>query len=201
MASLKTALLAALLLGSCAAPQRVDYHAAGGALAFADDAPVDREVAGAVVAEVARRSADPEYRARVLALVADHLQAWHAAGDGFSRLDLAWDEAVIDDHRPEDGYAAHRATSAPGAWLGVEPPRVPAGAVLVRVEAATALSPAAPRYRLAVVPQAALLAVAERSLPGELAREVLTAVRGTQLELLRDACVARGLRLHDGLGD
>jgi len=186
----------ALLLAACAGPQRIDYHLAGGAVAFADGQDIGRADAQAVVDEVARTTASPEYRARALELVAQEFEAWHLArDDGYGQLDLAWHGDVIDESQPEDGYAERRATSAPADWFAIELPRAPAGAVIVRLEAATALSPDEEGYRLALVPQAAFLAVGGRSVPGELARAALQAVRRSQLELLRRACEARGWAL------
>ncbi len=197
---MRSRLLALLLplLASCGAHEHVDFHLAGGGVGFPRETGVTREQAAAIVAEVQAATAGPEYRARATRLLVDGLEAGlDPSTRPWKRLEVVWTEEILDADMAGTAYAAHAAFSSPSSWLTEEPTEVPAGTLRVHLQATTLLSPDSPTYSLAVIPVAALVTAGTPLLDGRRAREALQIVRRTQLEEVRRACAAAGLRIQE----
>jgi hypothetical protein len=187
-----------LLLGSCGAHERVDFHLVGGGIGFPREAGGTREQAAAVVAEVQAATSGPEFRERMVRLLVDGLEAgltpesrpWRA-------LEVSWTEELLGPEDAALAYAVHSAFSSPSDWLEGEPVDAPAGTLVVRLQATTLLSPEGPQFSLAILPVAALASAGTPLLDGQRAREALQAVRRVQFEEVRRACAAAGLSVQE----
>ncbi len=199
---LRTLLVFTLIgLAACSAPQRLDLHAAGGAITFADGQEISRQQAAEVVADVQMHSSAPAYRASILALACEHAEKWKTEHPhAWERIEISWHIDVIGSEDGDDGYAKFRATSGPASWVdpgGSFLPVLDDGVLAVRLEAETLLTPyQQPTNALALIPQAALLAHGDRPFSASFSRPLLNAIRETQLELIRQACAKRGLKLR-----
>ena len=187
-------------LAACSTPQRLDLHAAGGAVTFAEGEEITREQAAAVVADVQQLTASPAYRAGIMAMAAQHAEQWKAEHpDAWQRIEISWHIDVIGPSDDRAGYAEFRATSSPASWIDPDLnflSDVKDGVLSMYLEAETLLSSyPQPQHSLALVPQAALLAHGETSLSAHFSRPLLHAIRNTQLEYIRQVCAERNYKL------
>lgn len=188
-------------LTACSSAEWVEFHGAGGAITFADGQELTREMAAQIIEDVRVQSSAPSYRASILQMAAEHAADWKAEHpDAWQKMEISWHVDVIGPDDGDDGYATYRGTSGPASWVRIDVPdlpTLPSGVVAAYLEAETLITPyPQPLHRLALVPQAALLSYGDASLPAHFCRPLLTAIRETQLEFIRQSCAEREIELR-----